>query len=395
MQLNYLISSPKLKQHRQCNFQWKLKTGRSQVFTGSSQKQEFFNIEFGAPAAPQEIWENFAKDSRYGLLSELDKNDSEIDVVMAGLHFSAEDDALATRSTVPLPVQAYSQRLDGIISDLQTWINSPQNSYNNKNQDEKLQCVVQYLFDNCNYKVATESLDQTSPYRLYMHNVLAQRCGTTAALAVLLAGYLLRAQKKGIINSNQWRLGLPLIGGNYPIASYSEQTPAGSAIQYKWINSRGALAADVQQLKRSFWPWAWDSNLKYCFFPPAEAFLGEYGRAGTFTKTVGVLQPTGRPFGDLKKAANATERLMIIYGGMEGGILGAREARDMGILLCHLGRFQEALDLLSKYENFIDNFSDVSLIEDRERGVVKQVVVKLNKTILETAFNLEPAEKAV
>eukprot|EP01023_Acetabularia_acetabulum_P060063 TRINITY_DN721_c0_g1_i1.p2 TRINITY_DN721_c0_g1~~TRINITY_DN721_c0_g1_i1.p2 ORF type:complete len:415 (+),score=61.85 TRINITY_DN721_c0_g1_i1:63-1247(+) len=394
MQFNFLQSKPSVHLKVFCSKKFSLGNKKAFQVLKASQKQDFFNIEFGAPAAPQEIWENFATESRTGFTNELSKNDNDIDAVMAGLYFSAEDDALATKSTVSLPVQSYSRRLDGIVNDLQMWIPS-QEGFNDKQQDEKLQIIVQYLFNNCNYKVATEQMEQTSPYRLYMHNVLAQRCGTTAALAVLLAGYLLRAQKKGIINSNEWKLGLPETGGQYPIACYSEQGPPESSVAYKWTNGRGALAADVQSLKRSFWPWPWESTRKYCFFAPAEAFLGEYGRAGTFTKTVGVLQPTGRPFGDLKKAANATERLMIIYGGLDGGILGARETRDMGILLCHLGRYKEALELLGSYEIFIDNFLDVSQIEDRERGVVKQVVVKLNKTILESAFNMEPAKKTV
>eukprot|EP01025_Chloroclados_australasicus_P066317 TRINITY_DN9108_c0_g3_i1.p1 TRINITY_DN9108_c0_g3~~TRINITY_DN9108_c0_g3_i1.p1 ORF type:complete len:397 (-),score=46.52 TRINITY_DN9108_c0_g3_i1:252-1442(-) len=365
------------------------KIKRKNIVAQSS--SEYFNIQFGAPSAPTEIWQNFANEFRAGFENEVKKKEDEMDAVMAGLYFCAEDDALDTRSTVALPVDSYSQRLDNIVGDLVRWVQS-QTDFQQLDQNKRLQRVVEYLFEQSNFTVATESLDQTSPYRLYMHHVLAQRCGTTAALAVLLSGYLLRVKQQGILQSGSWQVGLPK-GGEYPVARYPPAQSAESAVnlQYTWMSAKGAIIADIQQLKRSYWPWQWQPDQSHCFFPPAEAFLGEYGRAGTFTSTVGVLQPTGRPFGDLKKAIKATERLKLVYGGIEGGIEGAKQTRDLGILFCHLGDFSGALELLSQYGTWIQGES--SGISAEEKDIIKQVQVKLKQMILETAFNKEPAQR--
>ena len=77
----------------------------------------------------------------------------------------------------------------------------------------------------------------------------------------------------------------------------------------------------------------WNTRAPDCFEEPAEAFLGLYGRAGMGSGTVGVMQATGRPFGNLKMALLATERLAVVRGGTQGARDGAREVRDVGTAL--------------------------------------------------------------
>ena len=55
-------------------------------------------------------------------------------------------------------------------------------------------------------------------------------------------------------------------------------------------------------------------------------------RMNTAAGVVGIIQPTGRPFGDLPMATLATERLLQLDGG-EG-----YEQRDLGVLLFHDGK---------------------------------------------------------
>lgn len=57
-----------------------------------------------------------------------------------------------------------------------------------------------------------------------------------------------------------------------------------------------------------------------------------------------VMQPTGRPFGDVERAALATERLMLLDGGVS-----SMHARDLGVLRFHQGRYADALSLLKGY----------------------------------------------
>jgi hypothetical protein len=61
---------------------------------------------------------------------------------------------------------------------------------------------------------------------------------------------------------------------------------------------------------------------------------------------VGIIQPTGRAFGDLPMAILATERLLELDGG-EG-----YEARDLGVLMFHDGKIKEALEHLESFERW-------------------------------------------
>ena len=40
----------------------------------------------------------------------------DLDLCLAGLHVAAEDDAIKTRTHIPLPIESYSARLDGMVS---------------------------------------------------------------------------------------------------------------------------------------------------------------------------------------------------------------------------------------------------------------------------------------
>lgn len=50
----------------------------------------------------------------------------------------------------------------------------------------------------------------------------------------------------------------------------------------------------LEYLKRYFWSWEWDVGARESFMTPARAFLGDFGRAGVGSATVGVMQITGR-----------------------------------------------------------------------------------------------------
>ena len=39
-----------------------------------------------------------------------------MDLVTAALHLAAEDDAIKTRTHIPLPVESFSARLDGMVA---------------------------------------------------------------------------------------------------------------------------------------------------------------------------------------------------------------------------------------------------------------------------------------
>ena len=79
------------------------------------------------------------------------------------------------------------------------------------------------------------------------------------------------------------------------------------------------------------------------------AAYGRDDRMNTAAGVVGIIQPTGRPFGDLPMAILATERLLALDGGC------GYEQRDLGVLKFHDGKRREALEHLEKYEAWRDS----------------------------------------
>jgi hypothetical protein len=79
------------------------------------------------------------------------------------------------------------------------------------------------------------------------------------------------------------------------------------------------------------------------------AAYGQDDRMNTAAGVVGIIQPTGRPFGDLPMAILATERLLELDGGC------GYEQRDLGVLKFHDGKRREALEHLEKYEAWRDS----------------------------------------
>jgi Transglutaminase-like superfamily len=131
------------------------------------------------------------------------------DPVLAALHLAAEDDALSTKSTVELPVAAYSKRVDALVAEL------PERALAEGAQGDPAaacEAVTAALFGPMGFTVAAKPLELYSPYRIYMHKVLAQRCGSPAALAVVLAGVILRAQAAGLLPQFEVEAGLTELG---------------------------------------------------------------------------------------------------------------------------------------------------------------------------------------
>lgn len=90
----------------------------------------------------------------------------------------------------------------------------------------------------------------------------------------------------------------------------------------------------LRNLKKAYWPWEWYPGSPSGFVTAAKAALGEDGRFG---RKVGgtFVPPKGRPFGDIARAMNASERLVLLDQDPV-------EQRDLGVLLYHEGRFQDA-----------------------------------------------------
>jgi hypothetical protein len=119
------------------------------------------------------------------------------DPVLAALAVAAEDDALKSKSTVALPVDAFSKRLDGMVTHLSHQL--ARDGVRLEGPEHAAEYLKNVLFGSLGFRVATGDMELYRPYRIYMHNVLTQRMGTPAALGALLTAFVQRAQAAGLV----------------------------------------------------------------------------------------------------------------------------------------------------------------------------------------------------
>ena len=92
--------------------------------TSKAKSSVQLNGAFGKPSAPKETWEPFQRAARAGLLDALmggkdgqQKSASEVDLVVTAMCVAVEDDAFKSRTAVCLPTEAYTKRVDKLISE--------------------------------------------------------------------------------------------------------------------------------------------------------------------------------------------------------------------------------------------------------------------------------------
>jgi hypothetical protein len=290
---------------------------------------------FGKPAAPRDIWTSFAETFRRDFLAAAAVADgSGGDVARAALLLAAEDDAVASRTAVPLPIDSYVGRVDTLASDFTAQYAAPSPA----DPDAVLAALDAFLYgeDGCRFRVPTTWVEASSPYRTYLHNVLAQKVGVPAALATIHLAVLQRLQAAGVAPADAQVVLSPL--GGRPLSRRGDASSFPPA-----VTPAGLLVTTLVVLQRAFWAWEWAPEEASGFTRAARAAAGlEGGRIGQMMGGV-VMQPTGRPFGDPERAQLAVERLLALAGG-QGAPL-----RDLAVLQAHLKQKTKALANLKAY----------------------------------------------
>jgi len=251
-------------------------------------------------------------------------------VARAALHLAGEDDAVASRSAIPLPVESYLERVERLCDDYVA-CHRPEGQ-----EHASLSASLDaFLYETSRFRLPTAWSEMYSPYRTYLHHVLAQKVGVRCALATVHQSVLQRLQA---------RAALP--------AALEVALPPGSGLPFTRV--RGAAAAlssesllreTLDGLARAYWAWEWLPEHSSGFLAAARAASGSTGRVGRVVAGT-VMQPTGRPFGDLQRAQLALERSVALSA--ETGV----ETRDLGALLAHIASKRgEALVLLRRFRD--------------------------------------------
>mmetsp|Transcript_19074 Transcript_19074/g.41119 ORF Transcript_19074/g.41119 Transcript_19074/m.41119 type:complete len:326 (+) Transcript_19074:467-1444(+) len=285
-----------------------------------------------------------------------------MDLVTAALHMAAEDEAMKSNAHALLPVETFSARLDTMVSEIREQMPfglSPQ---------EQLDWVHRYLFDTWGLKIAKGMTqgEQFSPYRVYMHHVLTQRCGTSAAAAVILHTLLSRLIKAGIVSFKEYKVGLPISNIARPIAVLTDGSagPLKCAGMIRWVTPYQLLAEMLGQLKRFFWNWEWSTSSTSGFDSCAQALLNE-----SAAKVSEAIQPNNRPFASMELSMLATERKALITRAIDPqGCYHAAQIRDLGVLLLHAGRFAEGISLLESYQEWLATPSLAAISGEHEHA---------------------------
>eukprot|EP00200_Dunaliella_tertiolecta_P006252 CAMPEP_0202351316 /NCGR_PEP_ID=MMETSP1126-20121109/8014_1 /ASSEMBLY_ACC=CAM_ASM_000457 /TAXON_ID=3047 /ORGANISM="Dunaliella tertiolecta, Strain CCMP1320" /LENGTH=387 /DNA_ID=CAMNT_0048943417 /DNA_START=215 /DNA_END=1378 /DNA_ORIENTATION=+ len=372
-------------------------------------------IVFGKPQVGREIYEAFATAARTGMLGEVDKGEDEMDVVMAALHLASEDDAIKTRTHIPLPVDSFSKRLDGLVVECGMRV-SPDHS-----QEEQLSLVLGHLYSTWGMKIATEMYEGSfSPYRVYMQNVLSQKCGTQASAAAVVHSLLRRMHSTGRL-SFRAKVAVPLDPTGLPVAAPPGKAPVSpqlapgtnvrpavptaslegaastssngsssnsSSEAVRWVSGPQLLVAMLDQLKRFYWSWYWPVESESGFEECARVLLTD-DRAGKVNPAVGVITRTGRPFGDVGLSLLACERLVQVLGKTDpNSWQHAMQMRDYGTLLLHVGQVEEGRKLLSRFMDWLQEGGDKQTGVANAHGALVQQLLKRQPV----ASSINPAD---
>lgn len=342
-------------------------------------------------------WKDHAAAARSGFLAGVERaNDGDVDIAMWAMQVAAEDDAIATHSVVELPVKPYLKRIDSMVTE---FVNNhlPQDAEDNV----IARAVESFLYQTKKYRLAEKQVicDSAvySPYRIYLHNVLPQKCGTPTSLAVILIEIFNQLKAQGAMKSVP-EVAYSQLGGvdSLPFAQDPEVPVTNNVVTC----TPKAIMADMNQcLKKAYWPWEWVPGTTNGFLTAGEAAIGNDGRFGRNVANTFV-PAKGRAFGDVRRALIATERLTLLLPEEP------YEMRDYGTLLYHVGREQDAYQALLKYQSCpraelqrtaaklgIQPVGSDASNALREEEVFETLMEMLQREAVKSAFNAPSAPK--
>ncbi|KAI4323550.1 hypothetical protein L6164_023147 [Bauhinia variegata] len=308
-----------------------------------------------------------------------------VDLGRAALCIAAEDDSLVSHSSVPLPVDAFIERLDALSMNYcphycPSFDTSPENF---------LQSVERYLYVNKGFR--RTNANQSEPQALYLHSVLTHRSGSPAILSLIYSEMLKMLRLWGLLNFDA-EIFFPRDDFSLP-RGYDKQKSK-EADQAHIMTSENLLVELLKNLKQVFWPFQHD-HTKSLFLRAAHAancvdrsdFGGESGfqlasaKAAQHRLDRGVW--TSVRFGDMRRSLSACERLILLQND-------PNEIRDYSILLYHCGFYELSQQYLKMYQDLkssstqMESSNSPSSLED---DAVEKLTKRLNLIMMEQGWS--------
>ncbi|KAK2974137.1 hypothetical protein RJ640_025486, partial [Escallonia rubra] len=313
----------------------------------------------------------------------------EVDLGKTALFIAAEDDSLISHSSVPLPVDAFIDRLDSLSMGYCSQYSSSLGS----SPEAFLECLNRYLYVNKGFR-RNSARNQLEQRALYLHSVrsavLTHRSGSASMLSLVYSEILKMLRLWGLLNFDV-EVFFPHDSHSSPRGYLKQKSK--EADQPHIMTSQSLLVKILRDLKDAFWPFQLD-HTRSLFLRAAEAancsdrsnnvkesaFELASVKAAQHRLERGVW--TSVRFGDMRRALSACERLIILETDLN-------ELRDYGALLYHCGLYEESLQYLKIYQDAEKSSLQMqpsSSFRDLEKNAVEKLMIRLNLIMMEEGW---------
>uniref|UniRef100_A0A5B6ZYR1 Protein SirB1 N-terminal domain-containing protein n=1 Tax=Davidia involucrata TaxID=16924 RepID=A0A5B6ZYR1_DAVIN len=309
-----------------------------------------------------------------------------VDLGKTALFIAAEDDSLISHSFVPLPVDAFIERLDDLSMDYcshysSSFRSSPENLF---------KCLERYLYANKGFR-RIDVRNRPEPRALYLHSVLTHHSGSASMLSLIYSEILKVLRLWGLLNFDA-EIFFPHDPHSLPRGYHKQKSKESD--QPHIMTSQSLLVEILRNLKYAFWPFRLN-HTRSLFLSAAHAAnctdrsnsVEESGFQLASAKDAqhrlerGVW--TSVRFGDMRRALSACERLILLETDF-------KELRDYSVLLYHCGFYEESLQYLKLYQDTknasIQKLSSDSY-SDLEEDAVEKLMIRLNLILMEEGWS--------
>ncbi|XP_047975459.1 uncharacterized protein LOC125217926 isoform X2 [Salvia hispanica] len=310
-----------------------------------------------------------------------------VDLARAALQIAAEDDALISHSSVPLPVDDFIDRLDNLSMGY-----CSQYSSSFRSTPEKfLDCLERYLYLNKGFR-RTSTRNHVEHRALYLNSVLTHRSGSVSMLSLIYSEILKMLRIWGVLNFDV-EIFFPHDSHSSP-RGYLKQKSKESD-QSHIMTSQSLLVEILKDLKNAFWPFQLN-HARSPFLRAAEAAHCVTGSSNAKESASQLASSkaarhrlqrgvwTSVHFGDMRRALSACERLILLKHD-------PKDLRDYAVLLYHCEYYEEALQFLKHYQDTKQSGSDIEIEED----AVEKLVVRLNLILMEVGWSRKPEPRNI
>ncbi|KAF3434291.1 hypothetical protein FNV43_RR25394 [Rhamnella rubrinervis] len=308
-----------------------------------------------------------------------------VDLGKTALYVAAEDDSLVSHSSVPLPVDAFIERLD----DLSMGYCSHYNSSFRSSPENFLDSLETYLYHKKGFR-RTRLRYQSEPRSLYLHSVLTHRSGSTAMLSLIYSEILKMLRLWGLVDFDV-EIFVPHDVQSLPRGYHKQKAKESDHVHV--MTSQTLLVEILRNLKDALWPFQHDyagslflraARAANCIdrsnIDEDSGFELASAKAAQHRLQRGVW--TSVRFGDMRRALSACERLILLNTD-------AKELRDYSILLYLCGFYEQSLEFLKLYQD-TKNPSEqqsVDALVNLEDDAVEKLMVRLNLISMEEGWS--------